>query len=209
MGRDSIDISSVQYNIQYMYSIKNHMISWSKYMKKHGFSERLAAHQAGISRSTWRKLRANDGNIEIKSLAMALEKLGLALSMLATPTRPASDYSTVAVSYRVLRDGENSWKIHYMDFVDEFRRDHDPRLVILPPAAELPLRLKAMLAAIVVMLCHEAEFAAPEWAAQRYDLPIPWFVSETESLKATALLESPLAFRRNGIFVMSNFMERA
>jgi hypothetical protein len=37
----------------------------------------------------------------------------------------------------------------------------------------------------------------------------PWFVSGMENLKASALLESPLPFRRNNVFVLGNFLSRA
>ena len=50
---------------------------------------------------------------------------------------------------------------------------------------------------------------APAWAAGCHFLPEPWFVSGVESLKATALVEAPLAFRRNNVFVLGNFMSRA
>ncbi len=120
-----------------------------------------------------------------------------------------SELSTVGVAMSVLNDGKNSWKIHFMNFVDEFRRTLDTRLLLLPPPNSLSIELRALLSSIVLMLCEEAEVAAPQWARKRVDLERPWFVSETESLKASALLESPLAFRRNNIFVLSNFLERA
>jgi hypothetical protein len=36
----------------------------------------------------------------------------------------------------------------------------------------------------------------------------PWFVSGMESLKAIALVESPLPFRLRKIFVLENFLSR-
>jgi hypothetical protein len=46
-----------------------------------------------------------------------------------------SEYSTVAIAYKIERDGFDSWKDHLFDFVDEFRRTADARLVLLPPPA--------------------------------------------------------------------------
>jgi hypothetical protein len=40
-------------------------------------------------------------------------------------------------------------------------------------------------------------------------LPDPWFVAGIENLKASALVESPVQFRRNNIFVLGNFLSRA
>lgn len=96
-----------------------------------------------------------------------------------------------------------------MNLVDEFRRTLDPRLLLLPPVRDLALELKALLASIVMSLCGEAGMNVPGWARKRHPLPTPWFVAEVESLKAMALVESPLPFRRNNIFVLDNFLQRA
>jgi hypothetical protein len=64
-------------------------------------------------------------------------------------------------------------------------------------------------ASIVDALCHEQGVEAPDWPSAVGVLPDPWFVSGTENLKASALLESPVRFRRRNIFVLSNFLSRA
>jgi hypothetical protein len=40
-------------------------------------------------------------------------------------------------------------------------------------------------------------------------LDSPWFVAGIENLKASALVESPVRFRKRNIFVLANFLERA
>jgi hypothetical protein len=48
----------------------------------------------------------------------------------------------------------------------------------------------------------------PQWT---WDIPSckePWFVSGVENLKAIALAESPVFFRRRKIFVLENFLQR-
>jgi len=142
-------------------------------------------------------------------VAAAASALNLELDVLLCPAECQSDLSTVGVGYQVIHDGSLSWKIHFFNFVDEFRRTLDPRLILLPPSTALELKLRALLASIVWMLCEEVQMDAPSWAQKRYDLPQPWFVSEIESLKASALVESPVYFRQNNIFVLSNFLERA
>lgn len=179
-----------------------------KHMKHLGFSERVLADKAQVSRTTLRSVAAGDTSITLKNIQATTEALGLSLTILASPVVMNADFSTIAVSLKVIRDGPLSWKIHFMDFVDEFRRSLDPRLFLLSPSKELSLRLQALLGSMVITLCDDAEMMAPEWATKRFDLPTPWFISEMENLKAMALLESPLAFRRNNIFVHSNFMER-
>jgi hypothetical protein len=131
------------------------------------------------------------------------------LLALVPPSPAVSDCSTVAVSCAVVRDGFESWKIHFMNLVDEFRRHHDVRLVLMPPISALDPRLKALLASIVYTVCAEVDLEPPEWSCLEYFLPKPWFVSGIESLKASTLVESPFSFRRNNIFVQENFLRRA
>ena len=95
-----------------------------------------------------------------------------------------------------------------MDLVDAYRRSLDPALLLLPPVRGLPLRPKALLASIVLALAQESAMDAPAWAERSYFLPQAWFPAGLESLKATAICESPLAFRRNNIFVHANFLDR-
>jgi transcriptional regulator with XRE-family HTH domain len=185
------------------------MMPWPKHLKQKGVSEQACADQAGISRLTIRSISQGKTTLVVNSLIAAAKALELKLLVLLCPQAEVNaDLSTYAVGTQVLMDGPNSWKIHFMNFIDEFRRTLDPRLIILPPPKELSLELRGLLASIVLSLCEEAAIEAPDWARRRYDLPKPWFVAETESLKAMALLESPLPFRRNQIFVTSNFMDR-
>jgi hypothetical protein len=182
---------------------------WRRHLENRALSERLASVKAGISRSTWRALARRSSTIGLESLAAAARSLDLSMTLLLMPRETRSDCSTVAVSYEVLRDGPASWKIHFMDMVDEFRRSLDPALLLLPPPRELPQELRAMLAAIVLSLAEEVGMDAPRWAQKKYELREPWFVAGVENLKAMALLESPLPFRRNNIFVTGNFLSRA
>jgi hypothetical protein len=49
---------------------------------------------------------------------------------------------------------------------------------------------------------------APEWILTVPAPRDPWFVSGMESLKAIAIVESPLPFRIRKIFVLENFLSR-
>jgi len=48
----------------------------------------------------------------------------------------------------------------------------------------------------------------PGWILEVPACKDPWFVSGMESLKAIALVESPLQFRIRKIFVLENFLSR-
>ena len=106
-------------------------------------------------------------------------------------------------------NGFDSWKIYFFNFVDEFRKTMDPRLILLPPIEALDKKLYALLSSIVRYLCNEIHTTPPDWALKRHFLSTPWFLSGMESLKATTILESPLEFRNNNNYVQNNFLNRA
>jgi hypothetical protein len=58
-------------------------------------------------------------------------------------------------------------------------------------------------------LAAEHGWDPPDWSRGVAPLPRPWFVSGIENLKASALVESPVCFRRRNLFVLSNFLSRA
>lgn len=173
-------------------------------------SERTMAESIGLSRGALREVLSFTLRPRLSSIKKIADHLGLGLNIMAVPENQVdSEVSTVGISYAVLRDGFESWKIHFMNLVDEFRRNPDPRLILLPPPKELDPKLKALLASIACALSAEVSMPPPEWVVVDNFLPIPWFPSEMESLKAMNILESPQAFRKNNIFVGKNFLERA
>ncbi|MBI2646303.1 MAG: helix-turn-helix transcriptional regulator, partial [Deltaproteobacteria bacterium] len=177
--------------------------------KKLHLSEDALSKNSSLSRSTLRHIESHQSNVRLANIDSVAQALNLDLYLLACPSQGESDLSTVGIGFQIFQEGFSSWKIHFFNFVDEFRRTHDPRLLLLPPPSTLELKLQALIASTVRVLCDEAKIDAPSWAKKRYFLKEPWFISETENLKASALLESPLYFRENNIFVLSNFLERA
>ena len=111
--------------------------------------------------------------------------------------------------YRILSDGPASWTVHLLDFVDAFRRKPSFELVRDSPPPVQEERLGALLAGTTEALCREAALREPPWCGSVPALADPWFVSGVENLKASALAESPLPFRRRNLFVLGNFLARA
>lgn len=186
------------------------MLSLKALRKAQKLSERELAAAAGIARETLRSCEADPNQSKLTILEKIVSALGHQVLIEFVPDTPAnSDLSTVAVSLAVMRDGFDSWKIHFMNFVDEFRRKRDVRLISLPPVSTLDIKLMALLASITAQLCHEAEIDTPTWACREYFLDRPWFVTGMESLKASAIFESAPEFRKNNIFVQENFLWRA
>jgi hypothetical protein len=99
------------------------------------------------------------------------------------------------------------WRYWLFEWVDEFRRTHDPSL-LAAPAEGLTAELRALQAAVAETLATETGLPLPLWCDGVGTLPEPWFVAGMESLKASALVESPLPFRRRNIFVLANFLSR-
>jgi transcriptional regulator with XRE-family HTH domain len=179
------------------------------YRKKHHLSEREFAQRVQVSRETLRKVEHAPEENKIRTLTNIADAIGAELLVQFVPTEDClSDFSSVAVSQNVIRDSFESWKIHFMNFVDEYRRSLDYRLLLLPPVQDLDRRLKALLSGITSSLCHESGVEPPSWCEKELFLDEPWFLSGMESLKASAILESPLPFRRHNIFVHNNFLNR-
>jgi len=108
---------------------------------------------------------------------------------------------------RNIKDDPANWSIHLMDFVDDFRYYRDQRMIGEPFELD-DERFDALLASTVEQLCYELKLKPPEWILAVPAPRDPWFVSGMESLKAIALVESPLPFRLRKIFVLENFLSR-
>jgi hypothetical protein len=100
-----------------------------------------------------------------------------------------------------------NWVVHLMDFVDDFRYYRDQRAVS-EPFDLTDDRMDALLGSTAQFLCDELTIETPEWIHRLPACKDPWFVSGMESLKAIALVESPVQFRIRKIFVMENFLSR-
>lgn len=182
-------------------------IPFFRLMSRLGLSERSLAQKTGLSRSLIRSIFSKQ-NVTLKSLEGVATFFGCELHIFASQKEISSICSTIATALLVERDGFDSWKIHFFNLVDEFRRSLDARLVLLPPHESFDAKLSALLASIVRDLTEEASMDTPSWAMKRKPLEKPWFVAEMNNLKASALLESPFPYRANNIFVHENFLDR-
>jgi hypothetical protein len=98
------------------------------------------------------------------------------------------------------------------EFLDSFYgqgTDGKASAIAPAPAPIAPLH-DAYLAAVAEHLARRFNLAIPLWTEEpsRF-LTKPFFAGGFESLKATLLVESPLAFRRRQIFVSANALSRA
>lgn len=107
---------------------------------------------------------------------------------------------------KMKKDPDN-WEIPLMNLVDDYRRHRSIELFMEKPE-ETGTRFDPLLAATVETLCDETKEEHPEWTDSIEGLKSPWFVSGLESLKAIAIVESPIHYRSRNIFVHTNFLFR-
>lgn len=175
-----------------------------------GLSQRRLAKTAGVAFRTLQLLESGRHDPRwstVVKLAKALDlppdEMTGTLSQKPRPQETIRDCSRL-----ILRNGPQSWKIHLMDLVDDWRRDPDPERLNDAPDPRVGPRLLALLASTASALCAEFGQTAPWWCAGVCALAAPWFVSHAENLKASALIESPAQFRSRNIFTLGNFLER-
>lgn len=104
--------------------------------------------------------------------------------------------------------GVTDW-VSFFDAVDDVRRSRKFDALKRLYSRSRRTRERALLNSTACALAAECGDAPPWWAVRPMVLADPWFVANVESLKASALVESPLQFRRNNIFVLGNFLSRA
>ena len=101
------------------------------------------------------------------------------------------------------------WQIPLFNLVDSLRRDKNRKLIDPTPVINLDKKYRALLAAVIESLCEELNIHTPWWTRAVEPLLCPWFISNIENLKASALIEAPIHFRKRNIFVLNNFLDRA
>lgn len=114
---------------------------------------------------------------------------------------------SVAETRKKVDEDPAGWRIPLMDFVDDFRFYRDATAIEQP--FELgDIEKDAVLASVIETLCDELDIPIPEWLLQVPSCIQPLFLSRMESLKATAIVQSPVRFRLRKVFVHENFLSR-
>ena len=96
------------------------------------------------------------------------------------------------------------WKIHFFDFVDNFREYRNP-VMIEEPFELSDRQIDGLLASTVEYLCDELIIEPPDWLNEVPPCREPYFVQGMKRLKNIAMFETPLRFRLRQIFVLSDF----
>jgi len=176
-----------------------------------GISQRNLALLAGVSYRTLQLAESGQWDPKISTLQSIVSALGYAPDFVERHLRDLAAEnpdSIRCVTDRIAQD-EASWKVWLFNFVDRFNAEPQKELIDTPPCPAASERIRALAASTVEALCRKQGWTPPDWCLGIPALREPWFPSETESLKASALIESPVDFRRRNIFVLGNFLERA
>jgi DNA-binding XRE family transcriptional regulator len=175
------------------------------------YSQRLAASKAKIAFRTYQLLEKGGHDAQVSTWQKLAKLFGIpAAAITASLEKPFREpVDSVYRASLLMLQKPSHWSLALFDFVDAFRRTRDLALVATPPDLGLETRLQVLLAAVVEQLCRELALAPPLWLNAMSVLPQPWFVADVQNLKAMAIIESPIAFRKRGIFVLSNFLDRA
>jgi hypothetical protein len=121
-----------------------------------------------------------------------------------------TDLAKIARKY--VADGDAMLRL-CLQFIDDFgEADPEVRVSLLEsaPRSTGDVRWDAFLAALAEHLAYHNDLRVPAWTdGKARFLGRWWFPSDLPSVKSAALVESPAAFRRRGIFVTEDLFDRA
>jgi len=108
-------------------------------------------------------------------------------------------------------DEKTAWR-WVIGFLDDFRGSSPQGSVFLvsePPAIIGDARYDATLAALAEHLCTEAGLPIPSWTWEDARMAKPWwFPAGLPGFEAMALRDSPIAFKRHGVFLTERALDR-
>ena len=92
------------------------------FLKKNRLSERALSETLQIARGTIRSILLKKDSLSLNSIKSVANYFGHEASLVTYPKNHRPESSSLAISMKIQKDGVDSWKIHLMDMVDEFRK---------------------------------------------------------------------------------------
>lgn len=120
----------------------------------------------------------------------------------------------------LLREGERLstvWRLAVIQLLDVYEsrlrnagKDAAVRTFAEAPELTGDRRVDAAFGALAEHLARRDDWPVPDWAREpsRFTDRRWWFVTELRGMHPWSLRESPLSFRRRGIFIAANGLER-
>ncbi len=185
--------------------------------KQRGLSQAAVARQMGTSQSWVARMESGGVDVGLSSVRRYLDVVGARLDVQLDPTaepgfRPMTLASLGRAARRHVPDDEAMLRL-CLQFIDDFR-EADPlsqaSLIEDAPPSTGDSRWDAFLAALAEHLAYHGGLPIPLWVGGKGRFLMRWwFLSDLPSVMASALAESPAAFRSRGIFVTEDLFARA
>ncbi|PSK98802.1 hypothetical protein CLV63_10426 [Murinocardiopsis flavida] len=120
---------------------------------------------------------------------------------------------------RMLRDGEplkDVWRFTVIQLLDAYESrlssegvENAAALFTDAPSPTGDRRVDAAFAALAEHLARRDGWKVPRWATSADRVTVDWwFVTDLRGMHPLALRESPLSFRKRGVFITSGALER-
>jgi len=108
------------------------------------------------------------------------------------------------------------WRFVVLQMLDDYRSvlrhegvEAAGRMWLVAPDRTDDVRIDAALAALAEFLARRDGWRVPAWAREADREAVPWwFVTELRGLHPRALVDSPAPFRRRGVFITRDALER-
>jgi hypothetical protein len=171
----------------------------------------------GTSQSWVARMESGEVDVGLSSVRRYLDVIRARLDLELDPTaepgfRPMTLASLGRAARRHVADGEMMLRL-CLQFIDDFQEAEPVSRVGLLEDAPPPTgdgRWDAFLAAMAEHLAYHGDLPIPRWVVRKGRfLKRWWFLSDLPSVMASALAESPAAFRSRGIFVTADLFARA
>jgi transcriptional regulator with XRE-family HTH domain len=185
--------------------------------EERGLSQAAVARRMGTSQSWVARMESGAVDAGLRSVRRYLAAIGARLDVQPAPEaesgfRPMTLADVARAARRHIADGETVLRL-CLQFIDDYR-ETDPAsraglLHAIPPSTG-DVRWDAFVAAMAEHLAYHGGLPIPGWVDRngRF-LEQWWFPTDLPSVMASALAESPAAFRRRGIFVTEDLFARA
>jgi transcriptional regulator with XRE-family HTH domain len=185
--------------------------------KERGLSQADVARKMGTSQSWVARMESAEVDAGLSSVLRYLQAIGARLDLRSDP-RATSGFrpmtlADLARAGRLHRTDDEAMLRLCLQFIDDYRgadKGSRARLLEDPPPSTGDARWDAFLGALAEHLAYHDDLPTPRWVDRKGRfLKRWWFLSDLPSVMASAMAESPAAFRRRGIFVTEDLFARA
>lgn len=182
--------------------------------RKAGLSQRALARRAGVAQPEVARIESGRVQPSLAHLGRLLDAIGVEVGVEArlVDHRLSAVEAARTVSEELARGSEaRALRIAFV-LADDLHAVTPARLIELvdeaPPSVG-DQRYDALLASVVDRAMSRVGVSAPSWVAEPWRATEEWLVSGIDDLREAAIAESPPAYRRHGVLVVAEELNRA